>query len=148
MCTRVPNAGRAVELLESILPIVKRTLGDDHVGMHMTKGNLARAYARSRQLDKAMAVLDEMFERIGPKHPNWSEVMTGRAEVEIKLGQLAEASRTCREVLQQMDLEEQPKLPRALRLVGPKNPVRAADLQRAKVLKLLNEVSKARSVAF
>ncbi|RHZ64670.1 hypothetical protein CDV55_104521 [Aspergillus turcosus] len=34
----------AARILEEILPIAKRTLGEDHVGMIMTKGNLCRAY--------------------------------------------------------------------------------------------------------
>ena len=44
LCERGEGA-EAVKILEDIVPVVARTLGEMHVGMIMTKSNLARAYA-------------------------------------------------------------------------------------------------------
>ena len=37
----------AIDILEKIVPIVRRTLGDAHPGMSMTKANLTQAYVRA-----------------------------------------------------------------------------------------------------
>lgn len=140
-----PHAPRAVDLLNSIIPIVKRTLGQNHVGMLMTKGNLARAYVRSKRLDDAMALLEETLLDTKVTHPNWAEIMTGKAEVQLLLGKLEYAEATCRDVLRRLDTAKQPQAHWVLSFVGPKDPVRASDLQRKRILKLLKEIEDART---
>ena len=81
----------AVAQLESIIPIVERTLGHDHVGMNMTKGNLARAYVKCQRWSDAELLLGQMLELIGDDHPDWKETMHGYVHVQIQLGKVSQA---------------------------------------------------------
>lgn len=142
-----PRAHEAVDLLASIIPVVKRTLGNDHGGMVMTKGNLARAYVRSGRPDLAMEILRDVFCTVKEDHPSWAEIMTGQAEVQLILGQFANALESCQKVLDQERPASGPRVPWILRSIGPVNPVRSSDLQRAKVLQLKERIELAMSTS-
>jgi Tetratricopeptide repeat len=80
LCERGRPA-EAVSRLESIIPVVERTLGRDHVGMNTTKGNLARAYVKCQRWGDAELVLSQMLDLIRDDHPDWIETMYGYAHV-------------------------------------------------------------------
>ena len=84
----------AAKMLEDIVPIVERTLGREHVGMNMTRGNLARAYVKGKRWGDAEVVLEEMLERVGVEHPDWVETMYGFVHVKVRLGKMEEAERS------------------------------------------------------
>lgn len=69
----------AVAILEEIIPTVTRTLGDDHVGMFMTKGNLSRAYIRNNQWEQAGDLLKWLRKIISPDHTDWVNAEWGYA---------------------------------------------------------------------
>lgn len=84
--------------------------------MLMTKGNLARAYVRCQRLDDAMALLEETFLNIKGRYPNWAEITTGKAEVQLRLGKLGDAEATCCDVFQRLTMTNQPRGHWVLRL--------------------------------
>lgn len=85
----------AAELLESIVPVVTRTLGDEHVGMTMTRSNLARAYVLCERWTDADHLLRELLKVIPSGHPDRINTMSGLVHVEIRMGRLDEAERDC-----------------------------------------------------
>ena len=56
LCDR-GRSEKAIIMLEDIIPIVTRTLSEDHVGMMMAQSNLARAYAISKRWSDAADIL-------------------------------------------------------------------------------------------
>lgn len=94
LCER-GQATNAVKLLEQIVPVVQRTLGEAHVGMHMTKSNLARSYARSGRWAKAEITLAELLEFTNEAHPNWFRIMSGYVYVLMQMKHYDEAELTC-----------------------------------------------------
>ena len=61
----------AVDMLEAIVPVVERTLGSAHVGMSMTRYNLATAYTAQRRWEDAEIIIKEQLEVVPPRHPDW-----------------------------------------------------------------------------
>jgi Tetratricopeptide repeat len=89
----------AVKMLEEIRPVVKRTLGDEHIGMSMTLSNLARAHALSEHWEKADELLGPLLRRIPSDHPDWIHNMHGYVRVRIHLGNLAAVENDCMKML-------------------------------------------------
>jgi hypothetical protein len=71
----------AVTLLEDIVPVVTRTLGDDHVGMSMTKSNLGRAYFVCERWKEAEEIVSPLLAGIPPSHPDLIHAMYGYAHI-------------------------------------------------------------------
>jgi tetratricopeptide (TPR) repeat protein len=138
------KAPKAVELLEGIIPIVARTLKEDHVGMHMTRGNLARAYARCHRWDKSESLLTDMLGLIDSGHPNYVETMCGLAEVQINLGKLDEADASCKQILRKLESEQTRARPRILGLFSLPAVESNAGIHKAKLMDLMESVKKAR----
>ena len=86
-------------MLEDIVPIVTRTLGEDHARMSMTQGNLARAYALAHLWDKAAPVLEKLTQAFVPEHPGRLHAMCGLIHVKFQLGHLEDVERVCGQVL-------------------------------------------------
>ncbi|TVY89235.1 hypothetical protein LAWI1_G005855 [Lachnellula willkommii] len=101
LCKR-GRAGRAVEILEEIVPVVARTLGEDHVGMSMTRSNLARAYALSGHLEEAEGVLWRLLKVLPLDYPDWIHNMFGYVRVRVRQGKLAATEKDCVETRQNL----------------------------------------------
>ncbi|KAL8669551.1 MAG: hypothetical protein Q9168_005859 [Polycauliona sp. 1 TL-2023] len=93
---------QAAEMLENIIPIVTRTLGDDHVGMTMTKGNLAKAYVNCGRWEHAERVLTEILKSTPTDHPDWVQTISGHVYVQIHLQHWHEAEAECINVLEKI----------------------------------------------
>jgi hypothetical protein len=87
-------------MLEDIIPIVTRTLGKDHVGMIMTRSNLARAYAISKCWRDAADILQDLSKAIKDDHPDWVNIMCGYVHFRVKMGLLEETEEDCKELLE------------------------------------------------
>jgi tetratricopeptide (TPR) repeat protein len=98
LCER-GNPSKAAKMLEDLIPVVERTLGERHVGMNMTKGNLARAYVLCERWNNAQELLRQMLAVIKEDHPDWIHSMYGYAHVQIQLGRLNEAEINCNRML-------------------------------------------------
>lgn len=92
----------AAKMLEDIIPIVARTLGDAHVGMTMTKGNLAKAYVNSGRWIQAEQMLAQILKSTPTDHPDWVQTISGYVYVQIQLQQWGDAERNCLNVLDQI----------------------------------------------
>ena len=90
----------AAVLLEKLVPVVERTLGDEHVGMNMTKGNLARAYILCGRCADAEVLFGQMLSVLRDDHPDWVFTMSGLVHVQIRLGRFDEAERNCNTILE------------------------------------------------
>jgi len=101
LCTR-GRAREAVQSLEEIIPTVETTLGKGHVGMIMTKGNIARANALCGRWGQAESVLLDMLDYVDNNHPNWFECMYGYVRAETELGRIAQAEEGCTKMLQKV----------------------------------------------
>jgi len=82
-------------MLEDIIPILQRTLGEDHVGMFMTRSNLGRAYFAAENWEKAQEMIRPMLAKIPQDHPDWIHNMYGYAHIQMKLGLIDEAEKQC-----------------------------------------------------
>jgi len=91
---------QAAKLLTDLLPVVRRTLGEEHVGMTMTKSNLARAYMLSHRWKDAELLLRQMLAVLVDEHPDWIDAMSGYVHVQIQLGRLNEAEKNCNRMLE------------------------------------------------
>lgn len=78
------------------------TLGKQHVGMRMTKGNLARAYAFCGRCVDAESALLDVLDGVDDNHPDWFECMYGYVRIETQLGHIAEAEKTCQTMLRKV----------------------------------------------
>lgn len=90
---------KAALMLEEIVPVVVRTLSEEHVGMFMTQSNLARAYALWKRWNEAEALLRKLTAIIQSDHPDWIHAMSGYIHVRARLGQLEETEEDCIKVL-------------------------------------------------
>ncbi|KAG9249104.1 hypothetical protein BJ878DRAFT_151483 [Calycina marina] len=102
LCERGRPA-EAVFRLESIIPVVQRTLGGDHVGMNMTKGNLARAHIKCQRWSDAEFVLSQMLDHIKDDHPDWFETMHGYVHVQIQQGKTSQATQSYEFILRNFE---------------------------------------------
>lgn len=98
LCER--GRGReAATMLEDIIPVVARTLGDDHVGMTMTKGNLAKAYVNSGRWIEAEQILAQLSKSTTKDHPDWVRTISGYVYVQIQLKRWCDAERNCVDIM-------------------------------------------------
>ncbi len=93
------RANEAVTNLERILPIVERTLGNDHVGMKLTRSNLGKAYFMAGKWKEAEETIRPLLASIDPKHPDSIHNIFGYAHILIRLGNLKEAEKRCIDIL-------------------------------------------------
>jgi tetratricopeptide (TPR) repeat protein len=89
----------AVIILEAIVPIVVRTLGEDHVGMNMTRTNLAKAYFMSERWKEAEETVRPSLVGIPQNHPDWIHTMYGYSHILFKLGRMDDAEKRCNEMM-------------------------------------------------
>ncbi|KAH8422393.1 uncharacterized protein LDX57_000149 [Aspergillus melleus] len=89
----------AARILEQIIPIVERTLGKDHVGMMMTKGNLCRAYIYCERWKEASELIRDLHEIVKPDHPDRIHLYWGYTYVLLHEGKLDEAETCCNTIL-------------------------------------------------
>ncbi len=120
LCDRNRGA-KAAAMLEDILDAVIRTLGNEHVGMTMTKSNLARAYVLSQRWQEAEMLLTELLVAIPPDHPDSIAARSGLVHVRIRMGKLFEAEADCGKLLSMMKERRFEKIltpdsPRALKI--------------------------------
>ena len=80
----------AIAILEKIIPIVSRTLGDTHPGMAMAKGHLTQAYVRAKRWEEAETLLNEVLEAVREDHPDIVVVRFGRVYVQRAMGRINE----------------------------------------------------------
>ena len=85
------QADRALEMLDAMIPIVVRTLGEQHIGMNMTKYNLARAYNALGRWRDGETVLRKQIGSIPSWHPDYVAAITELAWVCRNLNRLDEA---------------------------------------------------------
>ena len=78
----------AIEILEKIVPIVRRTLGDTHPGMSMTKANLTQAYVRAGRWGETEKLLEEILGVIPKDHPDRIVATLGCVYVRTKMGRM------------------------------------------------------------
>ncbi|KAL8985686.1 MAG: hypothetical protein Q9177_004368 [Variospora cf. flavescens] len=90
----------AAKMLKDILPVVTRTLGDKHVGMTMTKGNLAKAYVNSGMWVEAEQILTQVLKATPTEHPDWVHTISGYVFVQIQLQRWRDAEKNCMTVLE------------------------------------------------
>lgn len=90
----------AATMLENIIPIVTRTLGDDHVGMSMTKSNLGKAYYIAERWKEAEAVVRPLLAKVPSDHPDWIHNVYGYAHIQFQLGKIKEAEDHCVEIIE------------------------------------------------
>ena len=81
----------AVRMLEEMVPVVERTLGSAHVGMSMTRYNLASAYGGQGRWQEAETVLKQQLEVVPPRHPDWVLSMSQLAQVYEQQGRKEKA---------------------------------------------------------
>jgi len=89
----------AVEMLRKIIPIVARTLGNNHVGMSMTKANLARALALCEEWASAEELLGPLLKAVPADHPDWIHMKYGHIRIQARLGQQDAVEKGCVEML-------------------------------------------------
>ncbi|ETI21604.1 hypothetical protein G647_07951 [Cladophialophora carrionii CBS 160.54] len=104
LCER-GRPSQAIDMLTKLIPVVKRTLGEEHVGMNMTKGNLARAYVLCERWAEAEKLLREMLSVLKDDHPDRIQTVSGYIHVQIRSGRLGEAERSCTEALRKISQE-------------------------------------------
>lgn len=98
ICAR-DRPAEAIVLLEQAIPCVSRTLGNDHVGMQMTKGNLALAYAQQHRWQEAETLLEELISQADRTHPDWLKSMIGCIRLHIRLQKFGHAKDKCNTVI-------------------------------------------------
>ena len=115
---------QATQLLEDLIPVVVRTLGETHVGMTMTKANLARAYVLCERWTDAEATLRIILSTLNDDHPDWIHTLSGLVHVHIKLGNYVEAEKNCDQMLHHI------KFKKALKIDSPRTIAIAEQLAR------------------
>ena len=94
LCER-ERAAEAVAMLEDTIPVVARTLGENHVGMSMTRSNLARAYFLCERWADAEGLTRGLLEQVPGDHPDWVHIMSGFVFLLVRRGRLEEAEANC-----------------------------------------------------
>ena len=89
----------AIAILDKIAPIVRRTLGEAHPGMSMTKANLTQAYMSAGQRGEAETVLKDVLQLVPKDHPDWIVAKLGYIRVLTATDRLEEAETDCLKVL-------------------------------------------------
>ena len=89
----------AITILEKVMPIVRRTLGETHPGMSMTKANLTQAYVRAKRWSEAETLLHDLVETVPKNHPDSIVATFGCIYVQMATGRMEEAEKNCLKVL-------------------------------------------------
>ena len=89
----------AIAILDKVAPILRRTLGEAHPGMSMTKANLTQAYVRAERWGEAETLLKELLNIVSKDHPDWIVAMLGYIYVRTATGRMEEAETDCLKVL-------------------------------------------------
>ncbi|MCJ1437788.1 hypothetical protein MMC27_007175 [Xylographa pallens] len=89
----------AITMLEKVVPILRRTLGEAHLGMSMAKANLTQAYIRAERWTEAETLLDDLLSTIPKDHPDSIVAMLGYIYIRAATGRMKEAEKECLRVL-------------------------------------------------
>jgi len=89
----------AIAILDKAAPVIRRTLGEAHPGMSMTKANLAQAYVRAKRWGEAETLLKDLLQVVPKDHPDSILAMLGYIHVRIATGHLEEAEAECLKAL-------------------------------------------------
>ena len=92
-----PN--EAIAILDKVAPILRRTLGEAHPGMSMTKANLTQAYVLAGRWGEAEIVLKDVLQIVPKDHPDWIVAKLGYIRVLTVTERLEEAETDCLKVL-------------------------------------------------
>jgi tetratricopeptide (TPR) repeat protein len=95
----------AIKMLEEIVPIVQRTLGERHVGMAMTLGNLAKAYGCCQNWSEAENALSRLLLNMPTEHPDYISTMLGLVRIRLRTKRLEEAEHECLRMLEILNPE-------------------------------------------
>jgi tetratricopeptide (TPR) repeat protein len=96
LCKVYTDSGRAkmaLEMLDTMIPVVVRTLGHRHVGMNMTKYNLARAYNALGRWTDGEKVLLNRIGHLFSSHPDYIIAIAELAWVYKNLERFDEAEK-------------------------------------------------------
>ncbi|OTA52498.1 hypothetical protein K449DRAFT_379302 [Hypoxylon sp. EC38] len=85
----------ALAILKKILPVVRRTMGEYHIGMIMTKSSLAWTYILCEKWDEAESILRPLCETIEENTPYWIETNYGYAYVLVFKKDFEKAEHHC-----------------------------------------------------
>ena len=89
----------AIVILDKVAPILRRTLGEAHPGMSMTKANLTQAYVRAGRWADAETLLNDLLKTVPKDHPDSTVAMLGYIYVRAAMGRMEEAEKDCLKVL-------------------------------------------------
>lgn len=90
----------AIAILNKATPVIRRTLGEAHLGMSMIKANLAQAYVHTERWDDAETLLKELLQAVPKDHPDSIVAMLGYIHVRIATGNLEGAEMDCLKTLE------------------------------------------------
>ena len=89
----------AITILEKVMPIVRRTLGETHPGISMTKANLTQAYIRAKRWSEAETLFYNLVETVPKDYPDSIVATFGCIYVQMATGRIKEAEKNCLKVL-------------------------------------------------
>ena len=89
-------------MLEEIVPVLRRAVGEAHIGMYMTKWNLARAYFRMNQWSEAEGLALDLLKVVPQNHPSWVDLESGYAYLLTRTGRLQHAEERCSLLIDQI----------------------------------------------
>ncbi|MCJ1391776.1 hypothetical protein MMC18_004641 [Xylographa bjoerkii] len=89
----------AIAILDKIMPILRRTLGEAHLGMSLAKANLTQAYVRAERWAEAETLLDDLLKVVQKDHPDSIVARLGYIYVRTVTGRMEEAKKECLQVL-------------------------------------------------
>ena len=85
----------AIAILDKASLVIRRTLGEEHPGMSMTKANLTQAYVRAERWADAEEMLKDLLQVVPKDHPDSILAMLGYIYVRIATGRFEEAEADC-----------------------------------------------------
>lgn len=88
-----------IAVMEHVIPIIERILGDHRVYLHMAYGSLARAYAYDFQWQKAEAAIAKIYNTIDPSAPHSTMVSAAYARLQFRAGNYEASEKTLRQLL-------------------------------------------------
>ena len=89
----------AIALLDDILPTVIRTLGKDHIGVPLTRWNMARAYFLLERWADAEQTVCSLLPVMPEAHPDGIALRSGYVFLLVHLNRLPEAQEQCEALL-------------------------------------------------
>lgn len=88
------RAGESLDMIQDIIPIIIRTLGKQHIGMQMTKFNLARAFNALGKWHEGEKILRRQVGNLIPTHSDFLITIAELAWTCKNLGCLDEAEKS------------------------------------------------------